>query len=171
MMSIALASLLASQGCTANFADPAGSRQAIGAQFGCCLAADIDTIRHPGETFQIHWIRTEVPVPAGQRDSAVTLNVSLSGTFGSVSDVKKSVSGDGRTIAEADTVTTTSSAADVPVSTLTIPLSARPGFYSLTSVVSADGGVLTGKAVVQVANGGGDAAVVSDAVETTTRTF
>lgn len=152
MLAAAIAALLTAQGCAANRSGSAGTQQAVASQFGCCVAADIDAVRYPGETFQVHWIRTEIPAQAGQRPSKVVLDVSLSGGFRNVADLKASAGGDGQTVVKAAPVTTTSAATTDPVSTLTIPPGAEPGWYELTSVVSADGGLLTGRSAIRVAD-------------------
>ncbi|HET8590985.1 MAG TPA: hypothetical protein VFM01_15215, partial [Nakamurella sp.] len=61
------------------------------ASFTCCRQADVDTVRHPGETFAIHWIRVTQRVPADRTPASYELHAALSGAYPSVSDLKASV--------------------------------------------------------------------------------
>jgi hypothetical protein len=58
--------------------------------FTCCKATDVNTVRHPGETFVLHWISTPgSPSPA--RPVSLTLSASISGPFGTARALKKAL--------------------------------------------------------------------------------
>jgi hypothetical protein len=121
------------------------------------VAADIDRIYHPGETLSIHWIVQGSPAPSGAVPH-FELNARLSGSFGSVEELKSQVvHAEGRaagpqTVAAAP-LHPTGVAGEQPVSTILIPLTAAPGYYDLTFSVSEPGDTFSGGSIIQIAAG------------------
>ena len=115
--------------------------------YSCCSSEDINAVRHPGETVQLHWIA--VPAGPGYHGavSTVRLEASLSGPFASVSKLKSS---DISPTVKAPLVVTTDEAGQAPISSLAIPADAGAGSYSLTFTIDADGGQVSGGSVIQV---------------------
>ena len=115
--------------------------------YSCCSSEDINAVRHPGETLQLHWIAT----PAGHGShgavSTVRLEATLSGPFASVSTLKAS---NGPPTLTAPVVVTTDQVGQSPVSSLVIPADAGAGSYTLTTTVDADGGQVSSGSVIQV---------------------
>ncbi|TWP36826.1 hypothetical protein [Leekyejoonella antrihumi] len=139
-------------GCSAgNDATPAGASSGESVQFSCCTAADISAVRHPGETFKMHWIRTSYPVSAGHSPASVVLGVSLSVGYRDVAALKAANGGAPGGRAAATPIHTSDTAGAGPVSTVTIPSTATSGFYDLTTTVTSDGGRSSGDHIIRVA--------------------
>jgi hypothetical protein len=115
--------------------------------YSCCSSRDILTVRHPGETMRLHWIATPLAPSSNSAVSTVRMKASLSGPFGSVSQLKASHSPVTMT---APTVITTDRVGGAPVSIILIPEDARAGEYNLTTTVDQDSGQISGGSVIQV---------------------
>jgi len=143
--------LLAIGGCT-------GSPPSYhGPTYTCCLAADIDRVYHPGDTLSIHWIVQGTPAPSGA-EPHFELNVSLSGSFGSVEELKSQVvqakgQAAGPQTVAAEPLHPTGVAGEQPVSTILVPLTAAPGYYNLKFSVAEPGSTFSGGSIIQIAAG------------------
>ena len=115
--------------------------------YSCCSSADINTVRHPGETMQLHWIVTPLAPSATSGMSTVRLGAGLSGPFASVSALKAANS---PPTVKAPVIVTTNQDGGAPVSVIVIPQDAAGGYYNLTTTVDQDGGQLTGGSVITV---------------------
>ena len=115
--------------------------------YSCCSSEDINAVRHPGETLQLHWIVTPAGPGSHQAVSTVRLEVALSGPFASVATLKSS---DSAPSVKAPVVVTTDEVGQAPVSSLVIPADAGAGYYNLSATVDADGGQVTAGSVIQV---------------------
>lgn len=146
----AVALLAGLGGCTTPASGPAADVSGSAATFTCCEAADVNPVRHPGETFAIHWIMNVVPVPRDSPTQRIVLHAALSNGHGSVEELKNVETTDPAVMARFGTVTTNSSATSAPVTTITIPPTAQPGFYSLTFSIDTEGAVVSGASVIRV---------------------
>lgn len=127
-------------------ASQSGTHAAI-QTYSCCSLSDINAIRHPGDTIAIHWkISTSNPAATGQV-STVTLTAGLAGNFSTVSDLKAA---DGPRTVEAPIIVTTDQVGNTPISIITIPKNAAPGYYNMSTTVALDGGKITGGSIIEV---------------------
>lgn len=143
---------LASSCSSADNAAPAGSSTAEVVQFTCCTKADVSPVRHRGETFTIHWIRTSQPAPAGQTSHPVVLSAALSVGYQDVNALKSAEGNAPSAQLKATPIHTTDRATTSPTSTITIPAGAHSGFYNLTTTVTSDGVTASGGTVIRVAS-------------------
>lgn len=81
----------------------------------------------------------------------MTLTAGLAGNFSTVSGLKASA---GPSTVEAPVVVTTNQVGNAPVSIITIPKNAAPGYYNLTTTVALGGGTVSGGSIIQVAPAG-----------------
>jgi len=128
-----------------------------GPTYSCCASGDIDRIYHPGDTLSIHWIVHGPPAPSGAAPR-FELDVRLSGSFGSVEELKSQVVHAGGQAAGPQTVAAaplhpTGVAGEQPVSTILIPLTAAPGYYNLEFSVAEPGSTFSGGSIIQIAAG------------------
>ncbi|HEY5136017.1 MAG TPA: hypothetical protein VIJ41_09505 [Candidatus Nanopelagicales bacterium] len=115
--------------------------------YSCCSSRDIDAIRHPGETMNLHWLATPLGPSATSAVSTVRLGAGLSGPFESVSALK---SANSPATLTAPVIVTTNQVGDAPISVIVIPKDAAAGYYNLTTTIDQDGGQLTGGSVIKV---------------------
>ena len=118
--------------------------------YSCCSSADINAVRHPGETLQLHWIVTPLAPSATSAMSTVRFGAGLSGPFASVSALKAANS---PATLKAPVIVTTNQDGAAPVSLIVIPKDAADGYYNLTTTVDQDGSQLTGGSVIKVSVG------------------
>ena len=130
-----------------------GSQQTFRVQtYTCCVAGDIEPIRHPGQSVSVHWIAepSQSPGPVAQ----VTLKVFLDGPFPSVTALKSAMVSvpDAQTSAHLATssMVVSNQVGNAPVSELTIPKSARPGYYNWTTTVASGGMSASGSTIIQI---------------------
>ena len=116
--------------------------------YSCCVATDIDLVRHPGDVLALHWIVTESTDGPGQASAPVTLSASLTGSFPDVTSLKRSPAA-AKSLA-APVIHTTTWTGGTPTSWLQIPATATPGLYNLATQVSSGGATFAGGAIVQV---------------------
>lgn len=117
--------------------------------YTCCATADVDTVRHPGDTFSVHWIVSEGSPTASDSASTVTLTAELNGPFADVTSLKAAPTS--RLTLKAEPLVTTDRAGGEPVSTISIPADARPGFYNLAFSMESSGGRVSGASIVRIA--------------------
>lgn len=122
---------------------------ATAASFTCCESADIDPVRHPGETFQLHWIMTLTPAPKGTPIQQIVLRASLSDGYPSVQQLKNAET-DASAIAASDSITTSTAATIAPVTDITIPETAATGYYNLSTSIDTEGAILRGSSLIRV---------------------
>jgi len=115
--------------------------------YSCCSSGDIDAVRHPGETVNLHWLPTPLGPSATSAVSTVRLRAGLSGPFASVSALK---SANSPATVTAPVIVTTNQVGDSPVSVIVIPQDAAAGYYNLTTTIDQDGGNVTGGSVIKV---------------------
>lgn len=123
---------------------------ASAATFTCCEKSDIDPVRHPGETFELHWMMDLAPAAGTAATEPVVLGVTLSDGYQDVAQLKAIESGTPTLLARADDVTTSSAATTAPTSRITVPDGATPGFYNLTTTIKTGGSTSSGSAVIRV---------------------
>jgi hypothetical protein len=117
--------------------------------YSCCSSADIDAVRHPGETMSLHWIATPIGPSAASAVSSVRLGAELSGPFDSVSALK--AADNTPATLTAPVIVTTNQVGSAPVSVIVIPKDAAAGYYNLTTTIDQDGGQVTGGSILKVA--------------------
>jgi len=138
-------------GCADAQKDPPGGVRAT-FTYGCCSAADLAQVSHPGGVVRLHWIVSPGPPSPSGRPLPVILSASLAGAYGDAADLKSSV-GHGEAPSSTSTaspVQTTSQAGGAPVTTIAIPPDAAPGLYDLTTVVESVGGKSTGDHIIRI---------------------
>ena len=145
LLAMASSAVLGLAACTSNGSTHA-STPAL-QSYSCCTSEDIDAVRHPGETVQLHWIATPAGPGSHGPVSTVRLEATLSGPFASVSTLKAS---SGPPTLTAPVVVTTNEVGESPVSTFVIPADAGAGSYALTTTIDADGGQVSAGSVIQV---------------------
>ncbi len=118
---------------------------------GCCSAADLAQVVHPGDVLRVHWIVSPGPPSPSASPVPVTLSASLAGSYADVAQLKGSVGrGAPSPTSTAPPVQTTDRAGGAPVTTIAVPADAAPGWYDLTTVVESSGGKLTGDHIVRI---------------------
>ena len=115
--------------------------------YTCCSAGDIDAIRHPGDIIVIHWIAAPSDPLTNGPVTTVALTAGFAGPFATVSGLKASA---GPSTVEAPVIVTTDQVGNPPVSIITIPKSAAPGYYNLTTTVALDCNQISGGHIIQV---------------------
>ena len=90
------------------------------------------------------------PAPQGTPIQHVVLRAELSDGYHSVEQLK-----DAETITPSVTtrsagITTSSAATTAPITEITIPETAQPGYYDLTFSIGTDGAVLSGSTIIRV---------------------
>jgi hypothetical protein len=120
------------------------------ATFTCCEAVDVDTVRHPGETFEIHWIMNLTPSPGTVTSTQVVLDTTLSSGYRTVEQLKSAEIKAPTALVRAASVITSDTATVAPVSVIAIPRTATPGLYNLTTSVNTDGAVSSGSSVIRI---------------------
>lgn len=118
--------------------------------FSCCEQADIDTVRHAGETFDGHWTINSEPVATTVAAGPVTLSVSLSEGYRDVSELKATESDTPTQLVRSRDVMASTSTSTAPISVITIPVGAPPGYYNLTTTVTTGRARPSGSAIIRV---------------------
>ncbi len=127
---VLLAASLTLASCSSALTSQPGATAFI-VNYTCCTAADITAIRHPGETFKLHWTAAPATPDRGSV-TKVTLRAGLDGPYASPTDVKSSTTGPKW---KAPDIVTTNAVGTHPVSVITIPKDAVPGYYNLSASV------------------------------------
>ncbi len=124
--------------------------------FTCCRTADINTVRHPGETFVLHWISTPGSPSPALSPVAITLSASLSGPFQTVLTLKKTIGnrGPGKKhsleLLNARPTHITAWDSRPPLTTIAIPRNAPTGLYSIKFTISSAVSSISGDSIIRV---------------------
>ena len=122
--------------------------------YTCCTAHFVNTIYHPGEVLEVHWIRSLAP--SGGRGT-ILLSARLSGPFSTSAALKSTISASPTShqpVTVASPVTRISNLSGArPVSTLRIPTAAAPGYYNVVITVGSSprNVVLSASSIVRIA--------------------
>jgi len=129
------------------------SAQGARVSYTCCSASVVATSWHPGQQLPVAWTRVG-KVPPGQSIQPVTLSAVMTGPFSSAAALKAAITrGSGGSItASAPTITISQNPPRTPVSVITIPADAPPGFYNLefTLAFGLGGGSDSGASIITV---------------------
>lgn len=151
LLAVGLALLTTIAGCAAPSART-GDAKALPSEvtFTCCKPSDIKPVRHPGETFEIHWIMNRISTTQASNPVEVELDVSLSGGYGTVQQLKDAAGIDNDVLARAPTVITSNFATTQAVSVITIPAGTPPGLYNLNPSIASAGSILSGSSIIRI---------------------
>lgn len=140
---------VAGAGCAASSSTSPSFVRHVSYTYSCCVAADIETVRHPGDVVTLHWIVAPSSESAqAQPDEPVTLAASLNGPFSDVASLKSAPNGASALPAAA--VKTTTWAGGAPISRIQIPSITLAGYYNLSFRVGSGGSSDGGASVIQV---------------------
>jgi hypothetical protein len=121
--------------------------------YTCCSASVTAPSWHPGQQLPVTWTRVG-NVPTGQSIQPVTLSAVMTGPFSSATALKAAINqGRGGSVtARAANITISRNPPRTPVSVITIPANAPPGFYDLefTMTLGLGGGSASGESIVTV---------------------
>jgi hypothetical protein len=119
----------------------------------CCSTTIAAKPWHPGQQLRVGWIETGSPSPANGTHQAYVLTVILTGPYRSVTALKTANNrgpDQSRIVATAPEIRTSGYEVRSPVSVLTIPAEAAPGFYNLQIAVKNGPGTVSTDSVITV---------------------
>jgi hypothetical protein len=132
-------------------AAPAARSTGVSVSYTCCKASLGATTWHPGQQVPIVWTRTATAT-AGQHFEAVTLSATLTGPFSKVVALKAAITQGrrGSLTLRAPKTTISHDPPVAPVTVISIPAGAPPGFYNLRVIDSSGGGTVTGSTIITI---------------------
>jgi hypothetical protein len=125
-------------------------------EYSCCSAKVMDTIYHPGDVIHLTWTPTHVQPLQAYPKATVELSAQLSGSFSSVVALKSSAKPAATKVksnndsAVAKTIWVSNHSGADPVSTITIPRNAKPGYFNLNTTTSETGMTITAGGVIRI---------------------
>jgi hypothetical protein len=120
-----------------------------GLLYTCCDALDVTRAYRPGDTLSLHW--KVVGTPGRSPVQGFELDADLTGPYATVRELKDSRSvGAGVSTFKADPIRPTGMPGEQPVSVITIPLTAVPGYYNLTTAMAGPGSAFSNGTIIQV---------------------
>jgi len=117
-------------------------------EYSCCVTDAGTTVWHPGQRVPLDWMASGGQTTGDKMVAQVSLTAVLSGpyrTLGDLNDANKSGPDQSHIVATAPVIKLSSVSVSAPVSVVTIPPSAAPGYYSLWTSAAA-GGTVAGMA-------------------------
>jgi hypothetical protein len=126
----------------------AGSPASTGLLYTCCYGADFTRAYRPGETLSLHWQAVGTPGPGPVE--GVELDADLTGPYATVPEMKDARPGAGAATFKADPIRPTGLRGEQSISIITIPTTAAPGYYNLTTAMSGHGSAFSNGTIVQV---------------------
>ncbi|MDG4795758.1 hypothetical protein [Micromonospora sp. WMMD1082] len=125
--------------------------------YTCCTDEDVNTPYEPGQTLTVHWIVEHSPEPGGVPPQ-VELTAHLTGPYATVEALKSAIVAardiPGVVTFAAAPVRPAGTPDEQPVSPITIPGEAQPGYYNLTTSVVDGDHTASGSSIVQVVSRG-----------------
>lgn len=118
-------------------------------EYSCCSQEPDGTVWQPGQQIKLDWLPSGGQ-PTGDLVAQVTLTAVLTGPYPTLHAASLGGPGDSRTIATAPIIKVSTVSLSGPISVLTIPRSATPGYYNLW----------TSAATETMSEGGGNAVAV-----------
>ncbi len=121
--------------------------------FSCCSSAEVDTVYHPGEFFNLNWMSTEVGTGPKTR-FWVALKAEIIGPFSSVKSLKKSMTMlHPKTMpveAKSKVLRVLNAYESNPLSIIKIPSNAGTGYYDLVFTSLENGVTSEGASVIRI---------------------
>ena len=114
-------------------------------EFSCCFTNPDATVWHPGQQVPLDWTPEGGQATGDKMVAQVTLTAVLTGPYPTVHAASLGGPGHSSTAATAPVIKVSTVSLSGPVSVLTIPSSAAPGYYNLWTTAAAGG----------MSNGGG----------------
>jgi hypothetical protein len=123
--------------------------------FSCCTAFNTEAVYHPGEVVRLAWTPVEA-LPGVYPKRTITLTAFLSNSFADAAAIKSSTKAgtfsttSGPFIAAANQLHVSNRSGGTPVTSFTIPATARTGYYDIVTTAAQKDFSVTGGVIIKI---------------------